>query len=306
MRKHWKTKALLGLASLFWLLLAGACHTQKNGGEIARLKAALQKSNNAIAKHIQQLYLPVNQIYLLRCESSSDLQPQVNPIVAQTDSFLAKIGSLSPEKKLSRKEFLQIRSFYQRTLQNYRQFAQSQRHWQVNGYKIVSGEYSEIPQPYFELAVLRMKNDILIAKSLLYDYVLFYSVCFFKPSSFLVVNAEPIGYDSNGQFALQLLSEIPLGFDNLRQSIEIDSVLHNGKKTSLRPEIQTDIPNFDRFGQLIFTNLPPGNYLVAGKVRLLRTPDYTGFRLNVPDKTAYQNTILLPFSHTFTIRKNEQ
>ncbi len=275
---------------IFLILLFTFSCAKNNSDEWAYKQ--LVKSNKLLEINNLEIRPLVQQMFYKRCKHTNNFRKEVNELDSLSIIFLKQISIFLKNSNIKKNDWQTIYSDYFILQKKYYLFIKNIPEWSINSYKIIIGKYQKTDSELFPEVLLKMQNDVLINQSMLYDFILFYSVCQHKPSQFLsvVANDNKLNVSSTNRFSMQLICDISSEKDSLSKQITDLQIFKNDKLFQLLPEIK--INNCDTAliqAQIILKNLPTGIYKLKGNFILKR--------LNRNDLKEIKN--ILPFELIF-------
>jgi len=256
----------LFLAFIFW-----SCKADQNNKELAYNQ--LVETNLLLKENNKEIYPLVEQIFYKRCKHTNNFRNETNIILSNFEKRLYEYEEFLKQKEISENEWKKILLNYKKTIEKINNFTSSRKEWRINGYKIYTQNYEHYNSNHFPEIILKLENDILLNKSAIYDFILFYSVCQHKPSLFLqaISNDNKLNVSSTNKFSFELTCNIPDGKDQLEKQISNLEILKEGKKIEFKPEVFFTYSDTAKNQAIIrFSGLNPGEYTVKGNFILKR------------------------------------
>lgn len=278
------------------LVLVAACQNNADiRAENRLLMADLQESNLLLEQYNKLITTKSEQIYYLKCRESKSLKNRIPPLLDGCDSLCTTINNLllNPPKKIP----INLLDSYIGLSDSIERFANSQTFWSDNDYQLARTALDSltINEIHPEILLLRLKNDLLICKAALLDYLLFYSICKHKTGRFLAINIYYQKFE--GQHWLTLETNVPDGTDSISKSLVINKFTKDNKAFQTDYFLQ-EASEDTCLGQIFIDSLPPAKYHIEGTIILKRASTYKQKTLFNDTTTAY---IHLPFVHDFRV-----
>jgi hypothetical protein len=259
-----------GFKILFIVLFIFSCGTNKTN---ERIYKQLAESNKLLEINNLEIKPLVQQMFYKRCKHTNNFRKEVNELDSLSNIFLEQVFIFLKNSNISKYDWENVFSQYFILQKKYYLFIKNIPEWSINSYKIITGKYQKTDKELFPEVLLKMQNDVLLNQSMLYDFILFYSVCQHKPSQFLsvVANDNKLNVSSTNQFSMQLICDISSENDTLSKQITDLQVFKNDEFIQFLPEIKMNYSDTALVqAQLIFKNLPSGMYKLKGNFILKR------------------------------------
>ena len=258
----------------FYLFLSIAilsCKTDENKSNL--IYNQLVETNNLLKSNNKELYPLIEQIFYKRCKHTNNFRNEANLVLSNFEKTLTSYDKILKQKKISEKEWKIILLNYTENIEKLDYFISSKKEWKINGYEIYTQNYESYNSKHFPESILKLENDILLNKSALYDFILFYSICKHKPSQFLqaIASDNKLNISSTNKFSFQLTCNIPDGKDKLEKQISNLEIIRNGETIKTKPEIRFFYSDTAKIQAIIrFSDLESGEYTIKGNYILKR------------------------------------